>query len=113
MPISQSVVSSGINRPDDVRRVQALLNDWRSQKGRPRIAIDGLVGPEIIGPITDLQQRVSHRVEGRIDPAGPAIKKPEDFQRAAAMPLSLLGLLAVLCDLNPYTLKASPSLPSL
>src|SRR6266849_8000162 len=73
MLITASVGSSGINRQDDVALVQFLLNDWRGRNGRRPIAQDGLVGPETIGAIRDFQGTVTHLIDGRVDPAGPAM----------------------------------------
>ncbi len=79
MLITGPVGTSGVNRRDDVALVQFLLNDFRGRNGRPPIAQDGLVGPETIGAIREFQAAVTHVVDGRLDPAGPAMKAIEQM----------------------------------
>lgn len=96
MPIQQSVGKGRVNRPDDVRHVQSLLNDWRHQNQLPPIAVDGLVGPQTISAILEFQQRVTHIVDGRVDPSGPAITQLEgqhDSQQIAELTADVLGIL--------------------
>jgi peptidoglycan hydrolase-like protein with peptidoglycan-binding domain len=90
MSITASVGDGGVNRSDDVRGVQVLLNEWRSDNGFAAIAEDGLVGPETIGAITLFQQRVTGIVDGRVDPNGPA-----ERQLTALFVASVLGKIAV------------------
>lgn len=77
MLITASVGASGVNRRDDTSLVQFLLNDWRERNGRGPVAQDGLVGPKTIAAIRDFQNTVTHIVDGRVDPAGPAMAELE------------------------------------
>jgi len=79
MPIKNSVGTGGRNAVADVFFVQLLLNDWRVRNQRNPIAVDGLVGQETVGAIEEFQRRVTGKVDGRVDPAGPAIEKLEEF----------------------------------
>ncbi|HEY8504356.1 MAG TPA: peptidoglycan-binding protein, partial [Gemmataceae bacterium] len=96
MSIKGSVGRGGVNRGEDVRAVQVLLNDWRSENALPAIAEDGLAGPETIRAITLFQQRVTRIIDGRVDPNGPAEKRltsmyvASALKKAAALGLSLL-----------------------
>lgn len=65
--ISQSVGHRGVNRPDDVRLVQALL----LSRGFARVGdADGICGPNTLAAITEFQSGFMRRPDGRIDPAG-------------------------------------------
>jgi peptidoglycan hydrolase-like protein with peptidoglycan-binding domain len=77
MPIQASVGDGGVNHRGDALYVQFLLNDWRSQNGLTPIAVDGLVGPETIAAIQLFQLQVTKIVDGRVDPAGPALQNLE------------------------------------
>jgi peptidoglycan hydrolase-like protein with peptidoglycan-binding domain len=96
MPIQQSVGKGGANRPDDTRHVQSLLNDWRESNQLAPIGVDGLVGPQTIGAILEFQQRVTHIVDGRVDPGGPALTQLEalhDSRQLAALSRDVLEIL--------------------
>jgi len=66
VPVSGSVGQGGKNEPEDVARVQALL-DARGFDPGPA---DGLVGPRTMSAITDFQKRFLRAVDGRVDPNG-------------------------------------------
>ncbi len=71
MGINASVGANGANRSDDTRYIQQLLN--RQPPGRysyGKIAVDGLVGPQTIGAITNFQKNVVGMSfpDGRVDP---------------------------------------------
>lgn len=66
VPISASVGQGGVNKPEDVARVQALL-DARGFDPGPA---DGVVGPRTIGAIADFQKRFLRSADGRVDPDG-------------------------------------------
>jgi peptidoglycan hydrolase-like protein with peptidoglycan-binding domain len=72
--ITGSVGQGGVNNLHDVRSVQFLLNDWREANERPRVRVDGLVGPNTQLAIRDFQTNCTRVVDGRIDPSGPAIR---------------------------------------
>ena len=100
--LKSSVGRGGVNQPNDVRTVQALLNDWRSKNGRRPVAIDGFVGPETIDAITDFQRTVTGIVDGRVDPGGPAIRKLVTAPPSEVVEVAVLGLLALFADYDPY-----------
>jgi hypothetical protein len=59
MPIQYSVGAGGVNRADDTRYIQDLLNRQKTPAYTfGKIAVDGLVGPQTIGAISNYQQRV-------------------------------------------------------
>jgi peptidoglycan hydrolase-like protein with peptidoglycan-binding domain len=110
MPIQHSVGKGGVNQVDEVRLVQGLLNDWRGENNLPPIAEDGLVGPETIGAILDFQSRVTHIVDGRVDPGGPAITELEKDQASAAEVAS--AVLLFLQYFDHLLLRTDSSLPA-
>ena len=61
--ISQSVGTGGVNRSEDVRTVQALLNKWVN----PKIAVDGRCGAKTINAIIQFQRGFMQRPDGRVD----------------------------------------------
>jgi len=84
MSILSSVGSRGVNALADVKRVQRLLNHQQGTAyRRGPIAVDGLVGPETIGAITDYQRSVVKlsSPDGRVDPGGPTIAALEQHAR--------------------------------
>lgn len=66
VPISGSVGQGGKNEPQDVARVQALLDARGFEPG----AADGSVGPRTIGAIVEFQRRFLKVTDGRVDPNG-------------------------------------------
>lgn len=69
--ISASVGAGGANRPQDVIKVQNLLNQNRARVPDAReITVDGLVGPETIDAIINFQRHVVglSNPDGRVDP---------------------------------------------
>lgn len=81
----------GANDGQDTRYIQSLLNDWRGRHGRSLIGIDGLVGGETIGAITDFQRTVTGVADGRIDVGFQAITALERSHVDAAQAAMRLG----------------------
>ncbi len=73
--IDGSVGRGGRNLPNDVRTIQAALNNVSSADGGPtlKLAVDGFVGPLTIAAIEKYQTRKLGWADGRIDPDGPTI----------------------------------------
>lgn len=72
--ISASVGAGGVNRSEDVRTVQGLLNRVPAARGgaAPPLEVDGLCGPLTRAAILRFQSmRVPQAADGRIDPGGP------------------------------------------
>ncbi len=69
--ITASVGRGGVNRPEDARAIQDLLNK-SSCAPDPALDVDGKVGPTTIATIEAFQKKVvrMRRADGRIDPAG-------------------------------------------
>jgi peptidoglycan hydrolase-like protein with peptidoglycan-binding domain len=67
--IVASVGDGGLNRTDDVRLVQELLNHHSQPPQRP-LVVDGVMSPRTIAAIAAFQRRVlnMHRPDGRIQP---------------------------------------------
>ena len=67
--IVASVGHGGLNRTDDVRLVQELLNRHIQPLQRP-LVVDGVMSPRIIAAIEAFQRRVLNmrRPDGRIQP---------------------------------------------
>ena len=67
--IVASVGHGGLNRTDDVRLVQELLNRHIQAPQRP-LVVDGVMSPRTIAAIAAFQRRVLniHRPDGRIQP---------------------------------------------
>ena len=65
--ISGSVGSGGNNDPEDVGRIQDLLNE---QGATPPLVCDGDCGKKTIQAIRDFQERVFGWKDGKIDPGG-------------------------------------------
>lgn len=67
--ISSSVGRRGVNKPDDVRKVQGLLND---NGVSPRLKADGLSGPRTEAAIEWFQSRIVRLAspDARVDPGG-------------------------------------------
>jgi peptidoglycan hydrolase-like protein with peptidoglycan-binding domain len=69
-----SVGHGGLNRTDDVRLVQELLNRHMQPPQRP-LVIDGVMSPRTIAAIEAFQRRVLHlhRPDGCIQPGDPTM----------------------------------------
>ena len=82
--ICHSVGSGGKNDPKDVRRVQQLLNQ---QGTKPKLVVDGRIGPKTIQAIRDFQALFMQRPDGRVDVRGTTLRKlnQENFQRQSAL----------------------------
>ena len=67
--IMASVGYGGLNRTDDVRLVQELLNRHMQPPQRP-LVVDGVMSPRTLAAIEAFQRRVlnMHRPDGRIQP---------------------------------------------
>lgn len=74
--IRASVGRGGVNRADDVRTIQAALNDVKLQNGDvlTLLAVDGIAGPLTNDAITDFQKTHTSVVDGRVDPNGPTLR---------------------------------------
>ena len=77
MPLHASVGKNGINRPEDVRYIQNLLNRVLPHLGGAlkSIAVDGICGLHTIAAITQFQKLRTAYSDGRIDPGGPTFLK--------------------------------------
>ena len=73
--IHASVGRGGVNRFEDVRVVQELLNKHRRPLMQP-LTLDGIVGPKTIAAIEAFQRRVLSTIQpdGRVDPDGPTVR---------------------------------------
>ncbi|WP_175453149.1 peptidoglycan-binding protein [Microbulbifer yueqingensis] len=94
--LSGSVGNNGINREDDVRSVQQLLNIFIIAGWLPGIgplSVDGVVGPKVIAAIKAFQRVFVGMInpDGRVDPSGKTLAKLNGsvFQQpaSAAAPL--------------------------
>lgn len=65
-PLLGSVGRGGVNRAEDVRRVQSLLVERGLNPG----PVDGVAGQRTIAAIVALQRRFMRRPDGRVDPNG-------------------------------------------
>ena len=76
--LSASVGRGGVNRANDVRLVQTLLNQnaYRMSPYTP-LAVDGMIGPKTIGAIEQFQRNVLryNNVDGRVDPGYKTIQE--------------------------------------
>lgn len=84
--IEKSVGQGGVNRKDDVLRIQKLLNRVATTDGGPMppLAEDGITGPLTIGAIRNFQkwQKLAV-VDGRVDPAGPTLRRLNEVKKDA------------------------------
>lgn len=75
--ISASVGLNGVNRPNDVGKVQQLLNHNRHRiPGSREIAEDSIIGPKTIAAIERFQRVVvgMHNPDRRVDPNGKTLR---------------------------------------
>ncbi len=112
MSITSSVGSGGVNRRDDVVRVQEYLNVARRQERLPPIAVDGLVGPETIGAITAFQRTHTGIVDGRADPRGPTIIELERIVVPTVEARLRRDMLQILDDLDHQLGRRGHRLPA-
>jgi len=112
MPITLSVGSGGVNRRDDVVRVQEYLNFARRQDWLREIAVDGLVGPETTGAIIAFQRRRTRVVDGRVDPGGPTITELERIVVAVVEASLRRDMLQILDDLDQQLSRKGYRLPT-
>jgi hypothetical protein len=79
--ITGSVGLGGRNAANDVRTVQALLNDVPPEAGGPvpKLAVDGLSGPLTRAAIAKFQKAQLGFSDSRVDPGGPTLKRLNEF----------------------------------
>ncbi len=83
--IRSSVGNSGVNRREDVKIIQTLLNHYRESLPRQRaLSVDGLIGPATIDAISDFQKTVvgMRRPDGRVDPGGTTLARLNEQTRS-------------------------------
>jgi hypothetical protein len=73
--IIASVGRGGVNRYNDTKAIQLLINDWRKAEVLPVILVDGIVGPQTTGAILEFQKQNSLPQDGRVDPNGPTLSR--------------------------------------
>ncbi|MEG3627098.1 peptidoglycan-binding domain-containing protein [Streptomyces poriticola] len=101
MPISQPVGQDGTNLRREVQYVQALLNVFRTERGRTVLALDGLVGPLTIAAIEEFQSAVTGIVDGRVDPGAQAITALEQQTAGVLDELRTITMFALLLSHRP------------
>jgi hypothetical protein len=111
MSIKFSVGRGGVNRPEDVRIVQMLLNSWREQAGLAPLGVDSRSGPETAGAITAFQQKQNGFADGRVDPDGPTLLRLVRLHNAAVVARLTADLLGLLAGLDRQLLQVGRSLP--
>lgn len=74
MIINSSVGRGGINRAEDVRLVQHLLNNTIGTTGGILLVVDGIAGPKTAAAIELYQRRNGLATDGRVDPTGRTLK---------------------------------------
>jgi len=91
----------GVNRPDDVRKVQKLLNKVPPTEGGPKVplAVDGICGQKTIRAIQTFQ--LHHfgwkGADGRVDPYGRTLAKLDEYN----VPGARVRMLSIRCVLEP------------
>jgi hypothetical protein len=90
--LTASVGRNGINHPDDVRTIQALLNKNRPL-GQSLIAVNGLMTAATIAAIEEFQKRVVKldTPDGRVDPGGNTLKALDASVSQTAASTNLSG----------------------
>lgn len=77
--IFKSVGMGGVNRPDDVRTIQQLLNQVPQMLGGPlpQLIVDGFAGPKTNGAIYGFQKKQfgPGQADGRVDPGQQTLQK--------------------------------------
>lgn len=96
--ISASVGTGGINHDDDVRIVQALLNNYVTALGLKALGVDGGIGDKTITAIRAFQRKIVGlaKADGRVDPDGKTMRHlnatiASITPQAAADPANLSG----------------------
>jgi peptidoglycan hydrolase-like protein with peptidoglycan-binding domain len=88
--ILKSVGVGGVNRPDDVKTIQELLNLIPQLLGGPLplLKVDGLVGPKTNGAIFGFQKKQfgPSGADGRVDPGQQTIQKIIDLLASSVGP---------------------------
>ncbi|MDP2898636.1 MAG: peptidoglycan-binding protein [bacterium] len=91
----------GVNRPDDVKKVQKLLNKVPQTEGGPKVplAVDGICGPKTINAIQTFQLRHFgwKGADGRVDPEGRTLFKLNEYD----VPGARVYMLSIRCVLEP------------
>jgi peptidoglycan hydrolase-like protein with peptidoglycan-binding domain len=84
LSITNSVGVGGVNRAEDVRSIQQALNQVPPASGGPAppLVVDGLSGDLTDKAIATFQRRSLGFADGRVDPAGPTIRKLQEFGSA-------------------------------
>lgn len=74
--LNSSVGSNGVNKSDDVKTVQHIIN-LRSdlRKTLPKLVVDGRFGTKTQSGIDRIQSHFMKKPDGCIDPYGATIKK--------------------------------------
>lgn len=95
--ITASVGAGGVNRQQDVRTVQELLNKVFPGWGGPeeKLAVDGLVGPKTIGAIRRFQQAQLGTIftpDGRVDPGHRTLHRLNHINGSSERPGGLLSI---------------------
>ena len=104
LPVARTISASvgrlgGVNRPDDVRTVQQLLNQVPLTAGGPKPPLDpdGKCGPKTITAIQTFQ--IHHfgwpGADGRVDPNGRTHTKLNEFDQPAATGARKLSTLSI------------------
>ena len=81
--IRGSVGQKGRNNPEDVGKVQSLLN---AAGAKPTLAVDRQVGPRTIQAIRSYQSRFLRNPDGRVDPGGKTLSKLNAAATGRAVP---------------------------
>ena len=81
--IRKSVGFSGVNQPEDVRKIQDYLN---RNEALPRLLADGLSGPKTIASIRNFQERFMLTPDGRVDPGGRTQKELNRVEQTRTPP---------------------------
>jgi|GEM_PF-5167271 len=105
--LHNSVGFGGMNRPEDVRMVQCLLNAVPAQRGGPLplLDVDGMCGPLTTGAVRKFQLQNAPVADGRIDPG-------QATETALLAILDSLGKLAALIGQAGAAVPQVPGQPT-
>ena len=83
--ITASVGKNASNQPEDVKKIQQLLNSMQANQGGPdpKLEVDGLNGPKTIAAIEKFQTHHQLVVDGRVDPGGMALAKLNELTKSS------------------------------